>query len=103
MWHGVGEYVAVAALVAIIVHALIPRYLAASVIGATLSSIGNMAHEAWLAGFQVNPGWAPFLFIAGLVLASPVSFAVGLPFLIWRQSRRLDRDDELGEFQMRRL
>jgi hypothetical protein len=97
MWYGVGEYVALAALLAVILHSLTRRYLVASLAGAVVCSIGNMVHEAWLAGFEVNPGWAPFMFIAGMALAWPVIFIAGLPFLIWRRYRRLRREDETSE------
>ena len=88
MWHGVPEYVAVVAVAAATLHLLIRRYVVASVAGAVLSSVGNMVHEAWLADFRVNPGWALPLFIVGLLLSLPVCLVIGLPFLGWRHSRR---------------
>jgi hypothetical protein len=97
MWHGVKEYVAIAAIVALILHALTRRYRAASLGGAVICSIGNIVGEAWQVSFEVNPGWAPFMFIAGLVLALPVCLVVGLPFLYWRQHPRLRCKGKPGE------
>jgi hypothetical protein len=95
---GLKEYVVLAAIVALILHALIPRYVAASLAGAVLCSIGKLVHGFWPAGFPaVQNGWVPFLFIGGLVVASPVCFVVGLPFICWRWCRRLPRKDEPGE------
>jgi hypothetical protein len=93
MWHGVEAYLGVVALVALILHGLTRRYLGASLAGAAFCSIANMVHEAWLAGFEVNPGWAPVMFFAGMLLALPVCLAVGLPFVWWRQYRSRPKNE----------
>ena len=90
MWYGLGEYVAVSAGVAIVVHLACRRYLVASLAGAVVCSILNLIHESWAADFRVNPGWAPFLLTAGFLAAMPVCFLAGLPFLLIRRSRRSD-------------
>jgi len=88
MWYGVPEYLAVVMVVAVILHLVIRQYVVASIATAVLSSIGNLVGEAWKADFQVNPGWALPLFIAGFVLALPASFLGGIPHLLWRAYRR---------------
>lgn len=91
MWHGVNEYVALAAVVGLVIHMLTHRYVGASAVGAGLSSVGNLAHEAWLTGFDVNPGWALPMFLVGSILAFPACLVVGLPFPLWRRRRRPPR------------
>jgi hypothetical protein len=88
MWHGVGAYLAVVAVVALVVHSFIRRFGVSCLAGAVLSSVLNLVHEAWLVGFKVNLGWGPPLFIVGVLLALPVCLVVGLPFLAIRASRR---------------
>lgn len=86
MWHGVPEYVVFVAVVAVVFHLLIRRWLVACPIGAIVCSLANMLHEAWLVNFEVNIAWAPFMFVVGCVLAAPVFAVVGMPFL-WLRRR----------------
>jgi hypothetical protein len=88
MWYGVTEYLAVTLVVAVIVHLVIRKYVVAGIATAMLSSIANLVHEAWIADFQVKPGWVLPLYIAGFVLALPASFLGGIPHLFWREYRR---------------
>jgi hypothetical protein len=76
MWYGVTEYLAVALVVPVILHSVIRKYVVASVATAVLSSLAYLAHEAWIADFQVNFGWVLPLFVAGFVmLCGPVGLA----------------------------
>jgi hypothetical protein len=88
MWHGVPEYLLFVAVIALVLHAVSGQYLACTIGGAVACSILNLVHEAWIAGWQVNPGWAPPMFIVGVLLALPVCGVVGLPFLGTRYWRR---------------
>lgn len=76
------------ALVGVAVHAIGREYPACTVGTAVISSIFNLIHEAALAQWEVNPGWALPLFFVGLLYALPVSALVGLPFLALRRLRR---------------
>lgn len=84
MWYGIEEYLLFALGLAVVAHALSRSYLLGAFGGAAACSMLNLVHEAWLADWQVNPGWAPPLFVAGFVLALPAFWAVGLPFLAAR-------------------
>lgn len=88
MWHGVPEYLLFATLVAFVLHAVSRRYVVCSLGGAAACSVLNLVHEAWLADWQVNPGWGPPMFLAGAVLALPVCCLAGLPFLGLRRLRK---------------
>jgi hypothetical protein len=87
VWHGVSEYLLFVAMAATAFHALSRRYLACTLGGAALCSVGNLVHEAWLADWQINIGWGPPMFMVGLFLAMPVCAVAGLPWLalrLWR-------------------
>src|SRR5262249_50116211 len=87
MFYGVGQYLILVAAVALVLRGLRRRYLAVSLGGAVLCSALNLAHETWQANFQVNLGWTPFLLAAGVAFALPITFLVGVPFLMVRRSR----------------
>jgi len=87
MWHGVGEYLLLVALVAFISHAIIRSYAACIFGVAALCSILNLLHEAWTANWQVNIGWGPPMFIVGFAMALPVCALVGFPWLALRRWR----------------
>jgi hypothetical protein len=56
MSHGVPEYLAFVAIVAIVVHLAIRRWIVACAFGAVFCSVANLVHEAWLVNFKVNLG-----------------------------------------------
>jgi hypothetical protein len=87
MWWGVPEYLLFVAAIALALHAVSRNYLVSTIGGAAACSVLNLAHEAWLTGWRVNPGWAIPMFVVGLMLALPVSGSVGLPFLAIRYWR----------------
>lgn len=88
MWYGVGEYFAVVAIAAFVVHLFIRAFGTSCLVGAALCSILNLLHErGWVACFDFNPGLVP-MFIGGAILALPVCAVAGLPFLVVRASRR---------------
>jgi hypothetical protein len=82
MWHGVPEYLAVVAAVAVILHVLVRRWLAACAIGTVFCSTVNLVHEAWLVNFKVNIGWAPFEFVSGCVRGLAKVLTVSLWYAI---------------------
>ncbi|MDC0936727.1 hypothetical protein OAS39_10610 [Pirellulales bacterium] len=86
MWYGVGQYLCFAAVVSLVMHIGVRQYIIACVAIVVVSSLANMLHEAWLVDFDVNIGWAPFMFVAGVLLASPIACIVGLPFVYLRRS-----------------
>lgn len=82
---GVTEYVALAMIAALVANTLCRRPLVVNLAGAATLSVLNMVHEASLVGYNVNPGWAPFMFVLGFVLALPVFAGVGSVFHCWRE------------------
>ncbi len=88
MWHGVSEYLLFVALVSLALHSVSGKYVACTLGGAAACSILNLAHEAWLANWQINPGWGPPMFVVGAMLALPVSALAGLPLLGLRHLRK---------------
>jgi hypothetical protein len=91
MWHGIPEYLAFAALVASLFHIASGRFVACTIAGAATCSILNLIHETWLAHGQVNLGWAPPMFIIGVIIALPACAAAGLPWMALRRRRKRTR------------
>jgi hypothetical protein len=90
MWHGVGAYLIFAAVTGLILHTVSSRFGACIVVGGLMCSLGNLAHEACLADWRVNPGWLPPVFAIGLVLATAAIALAGWPVVIIRQWRQRD-------------
>ena len=88
MWHGVPEYLALVAVVGLIVHCLVRQFAVAGLATAALSSLVIIGLEAWVADFQVNPGWLIPMIISGFVIALPAGFLAGIPRLLWRKYRQ---------------
>ena len=88
MFTGVGSYLVLVAVVAVVCHALSRDFLVGGLGGAVLSSVANLAHETYRAGAIVNLGWAPILLVAGFVVAPPLSLLVGWPFVVLHARRR---------------
>lgn len=95
MWHGVAEYLFVVAVIALVAHSLCRCYFACVMIASFICSIFNILHESWIANWQVNLGWGPFLLSAGFFLALPVTAAVGLPFLLFRRIRQRNSNESM--------
>lgn len=90
MFTGLGSYLLCVAVLAVVLHATTRRFLAASLGGAVLGSVANLAYETYEAGGAVNLGWAPVLLVEAFVVALPVTLAVGWPFVFLRGRRRGD-------------
>jgi hypothetical protein len=88
-WHGISEYLALFGLVAFVLHAIGRRYWKCTILATFACSIINMAHEAWVADWKVNPGWAPSMLFIGALVALPICALAGLPSLAMRRWRRL--------------
>src|SRR5262249_53672952 len=79
-----------AAAIGVVLHSFSRRFGVCCLGGAALCSALHLFYEAWSAGFRVNLGWGPPMFVLGFVVALPVCLVVGLPF---RFARRLGRRD----------
>jgi hypothetical protein len=85
-------FLALALLAAVLVHAVIRRYLLASAVAGTLASGANLAHELIRAHGGVGPSdiafWLPLLFVVGWVISFVVALLVGIPFAVSRRQRQ---------------
>lgn len=79
-------------LIMLVTHILLPRYWQAGLLAAVICSLTNAIHEAYLVDFVIRPSdamaWIPFTLLIGLILFSPASFLVGLPFWFYRKNRK---------------
>lgn len=103
MWHGVEEYLIATFIAACILYTVIRSTIVVFFAGPSLCSIGNLVHEAWLAGWDVNWGWGPFLFTAGWVLALPAFGVLAPPALVLQSIAQGWREQAGAEEQRRRL
>lgn len=78
MWYSVWEYTLLVVAVSIVSHTVFRRYFPCVIVCSMTCSLLNLLHESWLAGWNVNPGWAPPLLFWGAVIALPVAAVVGI-------------------------
>jgi hypothetical protein len=80
------DKMAAAVLIAAVCHALSKRYLRTSVIAAAVAALAIV-----LVIYPVQTGEMsnifPIAIVFWLVITTPIAFAAGLPFLLWRRSR----------------
>jgi biotin transporter BioY len=89
-------YFIFAAVVAFMLHLLSRRFFLVSLGGPVLCSVVGLWYYSWVANFNVNIAWAPFVVVWLFVDALPVTLVVGLPFLMLRRSRRIVRKTAKG-------
>ncbi len=87
MFYGVREYAILVTIISLAVHLFVRRYVVACVVIAVVSSIVNLAHETWLADFDVNLAWGPFMLAIGTIFAFPVAAVTGISFAFVRACR----------------
>jgi hypothetical protein len=75
MFHGLAAYSGLCAVAAITFHMIFHRYLATCLLGSIFVASVNLAHETWVADFQVNPGWAPAVVLMGSTDVAGLTFA----------------------------
>lgn len=94
-WHGFWEYLIFAGLIGVLFHAATGRFAIGAFSAAAASSVLNAIHEAWVADWQVNPGWLLPTLLVGALVALPVCAIAGLPVLVirrWRERRGKSED-----------
>jgi hypothetical protein len=89
-WHGFTEYVVVVVAVSVAAHSIWRHYVAVSVATPAFCSVLNLLDEIRRGGgFDMSIiGLGPLALVAATVVALPISFVVGLPFVLVRRRRR---------------
>lgn len=90
MFYGLGEYLLLVGELSALLSCFLRNYVVSSISSASLASILNLMHEAWLADFEVNIGWGPPMLILGFVATLPVALIAAFPafaFRRWRKGR----------------
>lgn len=91
MFYGLNEYLVVVAVVSIVIHTVIRGYWTACSFASVVSSVVNLAHETWMANFDVRPEWGSFMIGVGILCAFPVCMVIGVPFACFRKAMQNGR------------